>query len=77
MLNMIISKTGHSKVAVVVIILEPDREIWIQTGFFGSLYEIFRQELTLRVEIVPSPLVEVSDSSWRWEKHTHNVNEYI
>ena len=60
MINMIICKASHCKVAVVVVGLKPDVDTLLLTGLFGSSDEVFGKELRLLVEIVASALVVVS-----------------
>jgi hypothetical protein len=56
MIHMVISKACHGEVAMVIIGLEPDVDARVDASFLGCVGEIFRQELSLLVEIVSSPL---------------------
>lgn len=56
MIHMVISEASHGEVAVVIIRLEPNVDARVDTSFFSCIGEIFRQELSLLVKIVSSPL---------------------
>ena len=56
MIHMVISEARHGEVAVVIIGLEPDVDACVDASFLGCVSEIFRQELSLLVKIVSSPL---------------------
>ena len=56
MIHMVISEACHGEVAVIIVGLEPDVDARVNASFLGCAGEIFRQELSLLVKIVSSPL---------------------
>ena len=56
MIHMVISEARHGEVAVVIVGLEPNVDARIDASFLSCVSEIFRQELSLLVKVVSSPL---------------------
>ena len=79
MIHMVISEACHGEVAMVVIGLEPNVDARVDASFFGCAGEIFRQELSLLVKIVSSPLWMVSDYNMPnvVMELTYDINQYI
>ena len=79
MIHMVISETRHGEVAVVIIRLEPDVDARVDASFLSCVGEIFRQELSLLVEIVSSPLRMVNgyDMLNIAAELTYDINQYI
>ena len=79
MIHMVISEARHGEVAVVIIGLEPDVDARVDASFLGCIGEIFRQELSLLVEIVSSPLRTVSgyDMLNIAAELTYDIDQYI
>ena len=79
MIHMVISEARHGEVAVVIIRLEPDVDARVDASFLSCVGEIFRQELSLLVEIVSSPLRMVSgyDMLNIAAGLTYDINQYI
>lgn len=75
MLNMIIRKRRHSIVTVIIIRLVPYIHAR-DSGFFGSFFEVFRQELALFVEVISGALINVSMLYHRGgqARRTYNIN---
>lgn len=77
MLNMVIRKARHEKVAVIIVRLVADIDT-LDAGIFGGFFEVLGQQLTLFVEIVAGAL------SWLTKGHigrvggeTYHVNQRI
>ena len=56
MSNMIISEGCHEVVAVVVVGLHPQLHVFVYACLLCGFYEIFRQELSLVIEIISRSL---------------------
>lgn len=55
MLDVVVGKCGNEIVTVVVVRLVADLDA-VDAGFLGGLFEVFRQELALLVEVVAGTL---------------------
>lgn len=79
MIHMVISEARHGEVAVVIIGLEPDVDARVDASFLSCVGKIFRQELSLLVEIVSSPLRMVSGYGMPniAVELTYDIDQYI
>jgi hypothetical protein len=79
MIHMVISEARHGEVAVVIIGLKPDVDARVDASFLSCVGEIFRQKLSLLVEIVSSPLRLVSgyDMLNIAAELTYDIDQYI
>lgn len=77
MLNMVISKARHGVIAVVVIWLEPNGDALLLTDRLGCLYEVFGQQLLLRVEVVASTLETIRRANMNKTGETYHIDQYV
>ena len=57
MINVIIRKSGHCKVAVIITVLPPDIDLSL---FLSGFDEVLRKKLTILVEIVCCALYNIA-----------------
>jgi hypothetical protein len=77
MLNMVVCKTGHGKIAVIITFRISDIESRAHAGFLGSFCKVLGQELTLFIKIVASTLTTVSEDVRNGKKGTYHIDQYI
>jgi len=76
MLDMVIRERCHSKVAVIIIRLEPDVDALLLADLLGRSCEVLRQKLALLIEIVSGALRPVNQQVkfFGFLAHTTSIN---